>query len=386
VDKPLDRDQLQAVQTERTAVVTAGAGSGKTTVLAERFLWLLRRGKARVQEILALTFTEKAAAEMYERIYQRLQEEGEAALVHLRDFDQAQISTLDGFCAQLARDGAGLFGLPPTLRHDEDGVERLAGELALDFLLEHWRERPLQALLAEHDFRALWQDLFASLASEHFHLAGQEDLAAMAERQLAECRRAINLAWPDASAALENLQAIPARTQTMRKNHDAAARLLACSPLLAGEQYGELAEAAAECREGLSCRGGGKAEDLAAAKELARSLKGRLLPELEELALTLERRETLRAVFGLLERFRLAFLARKRALGLVTFRDVAEMAVQALQRDLELRRHYKRRFRYILIDEFQDNNRLQKELLYLLAEREELSLDRVPKAEELEPG
>ena len=114
-------------------------------------------------------------------------------------------------------------------------------------------------------------------------------------------------------------------------------------------------------------------------------LRERLLPGLSELCGTLARRETLRGAFACLERFRLQFLAAKRAAGLASFRDVAEMAVAALLRDPALRQHYKRRFRYILIDEFQDNNRLQKELLYLLAERTDRSADRIPTPEELEP-
>ncbi len=108
-----DSDQLSAARAERNAVVMAGAGSGKTSVLAERFVWLLAERGARVEEVLALTFTQKAAAEMFERIHRRLSQEGEAGLESLRAFDRAQISTLDAFCAQIARDASGMFGLPP---------------------------------------------------------------------------------------------------------------------------------------------------------------------------------------------------------------------------------------------------------------------------------
>jgi ATP-dependent exoDNAse (exonuclease V) beta subunit len=120
-----DHRQLEAIQVQSNAVVRAGAGSGKTAVLSERFLWLLESGKARIEEILALTFTEKAAAEMYERIYGRLREEPWAE-EHLRRFDQAQISTIDSFCSQIARDASDQFGLPPALRYDEEAVARLA--------------------------------------------------------------------------------------------------------------------------------------------------------------------------------------------------------------------------------------------------------------------
>src|SRR6056297_935970 len=68
----LDRSQQRAVTTGESCVVTAGAGSGKTSVLAERFVYLIESGRAEVDGILTLTFTRKAAAEMYERIYRQL--------------------------------------------------------------------------------------------------------------------------------------------------------------------------------------------------------------------------------------------------------------------------------------------------------------------------
>ena len=69
-----DRAQQEAITVDRNAVVMAGAGSGKTTVLAERFFWLLENKQVRIDQILTLTFTQKAAAEMYEKIYNRLKE------------------------------------------------------------------------------------------------------------------------------------------------------------------------------------------------------------------------------------------------------------------------------------------------------------------------
>ena len=57
----LDEHQLAAVYCDQNCVVSAGAGSGKTTVLSYRFLRLVLQGKAEVDQILTLTFTRKAA-------------------------------------------------------------------------------------------------------------------------------------------------------------------------------------------------------------------------------------------------------------------------------------------------------------------------------------
>ena len=104
LDRKLDPEQLAAVNTDRNSVVSAGAGSGKTTVLSYRFLRLIIDGKASVDEILTLTFTRKAAAEMHERIHRLLAANSKNTLImkQLRQFEKANISTLDSFCARIA--------------------------------------------------------------------------------------------------------------------------------------------------------------------------------------------------------------------------------------------------------------------------------------------
>ena len=72
LDKQLDDAQSQALESIKNSVIAAGAGSGKTQVLATRFSWLVMTKQAKADQILTLTFTYKAAVEMYQRIYQTL--------------------------------------------------------------------------------------------------------------------------------------------------------------------------------------------------------------------------------------------------------------------------------------------------------------------------
>src|SRR3989338_10872942 len=65
----LNTNQRLAVQHPAgPLILVAGAGTGKTTVITQRIAWLIEQGQAKPDEILALTFTDKAAAEMEERV------------------------------------------------------------------------------------------------------------------------------------------------------------------------------------------------------------------------------------------------------------------------------------------------------------------------------
>jgi ATP-dependent helicase/nuclease subunit A len=92
--------------------VTAGPGSGKTTVLVERYLHILREYSLSIDQIVAITFTNRAANEMRERLREDLHhmlriatdEERRRWINYKRTLDGAVITTIHGFCARLPRD------------------------------------------------------------------------------------------------------------------------------------------------------------------------------------------------------------------------------------------------------------------------------------------
>jgi ATP-dependent exoDNAse (exonuclease V) beta subunit len=113
IEMRLTSSQQEALNINKHVCVTAGAGSGKTTVLVQRYLKILREGKVKSpQEIVAITFTEKAAAEMKERIIKELSaqearsgiEQGDS-LQHFREeMGSAHISTIHAFCSRILRE------------------------------------------------------------------------------------------------------------------------------------------------------------------------------------------------------------------------------------------------------------------------------------------
>ena len=123
INKKLDSKQRAVCCRTDNTIVAAGAGSGKTQVLATRFAWLVMSEHIRAPEILTLTFTKKAAGEMYERIYKTLYFfaqnpetpalEKKRAQLALEEFSDTHIQTLDSYCNSIVKQAANRYGIRP---------------------------------------------------------------------------------------------------------------------------------------------------------------------------------------------------------------------------------------------------------------------------------
>ncbi len=113
-------EQRQVVEHFGTNVfVNAGAGSGKTRILVARYVEILKRGLAGVNDIVAITFTRKAAKEMKGRIRDHLAREFQSSDL-LYELEAAPISTIHGFCSRLLRENAARVGIDPSFRVMEE--------------------------------------------------------------------------------------------------------------------------------------------------------------------------------------------------------------------------------------------------------------------------
>ena len=135
--RELTPEQRRAVERrDGSLLVRAGAGTGKTTVLVERFVEAVTEDGAEVDQVLAITFTEKAAAEMKNRVRRRFLELDRRE--DARAAESAWVSTIHGLCARILRAHALSAGIDPAFRVlDELDAERIAAD-AFDGALEEF--------------------------------------------------------------------------------------------------------------------------------------------------------------------------------------------------------------------------------------------------------
>ncbi|HEX6713975.1 MAG TPA: UvrD-helicase domain-containing protein [Thermoleophilaceae bacterium] len=150
--KPTTQQERAVDRRDGPLFVHAGAGSGKTSVLVERFVRAALDDEAGVDSVLAITFTDKAAAEMKLRIRNRLAALGERELA--RETERAWVSTIHGFCSRVLRAHPLAAGIDPEYRVlDEGEAARLAlqaSEQAMEEFLGDGSEPDRLELLAAY--------------------------------------------------------------------------------------------------------------------------------------------------------------------------------------------------------------------------------------------
>jgi ATP-dependent exoDNAse (exonuclease V) beta subunit len=329
--------QLAAVEARGAVFVSAGAGTGKTSVLVERFVRAVRDDGLDVDSVLAITYTRKAAGELRARIRETLIDSGRHDLA--RELDGAWISTIHSFCARLLRAHPFAAGIDPRFRElDEEHGAVLRGEAfarALATFCEGGDERRVRVLATygSSSLRLMLTGVYETLRSAGRPLrlelgaAGGPDLAGRLEELRAEAR-----------ALLDD----PGSTDRQR----AAARAALDLP----SEPDELLDLSA-----LAAKGG-----RAAAFEDARK-------RVEQGALEVSATEDKELLEELLALFASSYAAAKEAESALDFEDLQLLARDLLRDDERIRAAEQLRFRTIMVDEFQDTNRLQCELIDLLA-------------------
>jgi ATP-dependent helicase/nuclease subunit A len=389
-------EQKAVINTDRTAVVAAGAGSGKTTVLAHRFVRLVLEKKTRVDAILTLTFTNKATNEMRQRIYKFLAARREAAREGgeggedgsaekalldraIADFYQARIETLDAYCASIVRAASSRYGLAPDFSEDMEKSEAIIKEESLPFVIKYRNHPAITELYREKTPDMIARDVFAETISKHCFLGNPVDFVA----DFHAAAQKIDEDWDALTAEIKRI------LREIRDRQTALAaeiRQKKCEPLDIPDidfEGGPLTErsrmnivTSVKTLYDFACtplnRNPGKM-----LKDHFNALRDRLALFVP-LAVFIMRKDGMEKLCGLLNEFENIVFDRKRREGALSYADAASLARKILLEDKVLRREEKENFSSIIIDEFQDNNALQRDILYLLAEKQGAEQDGVP--------
>jgi len=399
----LDTEQAQAAMAEENCVVTAGAGAGKTTTLASRYIYLVMEKRIPVRRILALTFTRKAAAEMYGRIYGELAKiPSPWALEQLSEFPNAQIMTIDSFCASVVRQGARDFGYTPDFTIDDERSAQTIATRAENFVIANAHRPGLAELLKTYPLDSVTGDLFCEVAKKYVTpVAIYSKLFAPMKGRirtlLAETTaRKLDKMQDIARDIVQISSGIPAPKADCRKAIDCSVALKSLDTLSTdapGQDFQSIntlpmSEAWRETvnrTASLGFRSYARSENETTVKEKAKLLKelaidvrglrefGDFLPIYDE-------------VLDRLDEFARECAEAKRMADLMDYKDLGLCAIEILTKRKDIRKQWKQGIDSILIDEFQDNNNLQRDLLYLLAERPECESDGIPKPESLADG
>jgi ATP-dependent helicase/nuclease subunit A len=401
--------QVAALRTNLNIAVTAGAGTGKTHILVERYLKILLEQDVDIRSVLAITFTDKAAAEMLTRVAKRVgdmlddpeYQRHRTRLENIRDrLSSAVISTIHSFGSRILREYPVEAGLDPdfmTLLGDpssqmrdealEEVLEELDGETA-DWL-------PLFRFFGEQNLRAMLEKALASryeLETVRAVLEGRtvDELYQALQKQVFEQLDAKLDIGLNARVVGVAVKILSEDTPAVRQNKKAS-KITEILNVLERERDRDSAEhwrTLADLAKELTKSGthdphteirylGGKGSWSQIQCELILDIAVDLSDFLRvwnELGLSIpgerdrQHLELLPKFYLLYDRFRARYSEKKAAVAGIDFDDMQILALKLLKNNESARTALAAQYKYIMVDEFQDTNSMQWELISLLGE------------------
>lgn len=362
----LTREQAAGAYANGSVAVVAGAGTGKTHMLTERYLHHLLSDGLSPLQIVAVTFTERAADELKARLRRATSRRLGDDATALIELEAAQISTLHALAARICRDHPDAAGVPA----DFGILEDLEGDLWQSEQLDDALMTLSRAVLDSVPFSTL-REVVAALVADP--VRAQEALdrgpetwdARVAQARISAVAQLVhNPAWREAVLSLRTYQGQAGDRKEQARQH--ALQGLDC--LDAGE-----VETAFEHFDRIDRRGGSQKAwpvgGLAEVNEALRVIQEQVKAVQKEGLVTLRLGEADTRLAELLPMIREAYehvqnlvAAAKRRARVLDFADLELHALAALGHE-QVRQHYRERWRAILIDEFQDTNPVQEALL-----------------------
>lgn len=433
LERKLDPLQRKVCCRTDNTVVAAGAGSGKTQVLATRFAWLVMSVGIPASKILTITFTKKATGEMYERIYQTLsffaenpqtpETERQRAKEALEDFSNVHIQTFDSYCKGIVAQAANSYGIRPDFSVGDGDAESEIKKQALPFVFENRESAGIKTFAQVGGYQNFADKILSStiikntsiitpegffvkklelqkkevIQAWNFLLLGETaktnpcpaSLREAYNDYLEETNKGIKVnlgatnlnsalstfssALTECSATTEEIYLESEKTQEFLQSISIQDMILPSDLDFEKPDSEELKKVDAVLEIfnhfGIKYCGKKTVKDLWTSIKLVR--KGSFLEQyISSLANYIKNYPAIKSLNELFDRFTAQINRQKRISGKLTFTDVSELSLEILIWRKEIRRQEKHAFSKIMIDEFQDNNGKNRDLLFLVSEKD----------------
>ncbi len=376
------KSQLKAIETKNANLaLSAGAGSGKTTVLVSRYINFLASKSVNIKEILAITFTNKSAADMRIKIREHISKQIQSSegtkksyWQNIKDqFEQATISTIHGFALQVLRAHPLESKInPESALMDEVEAKILLTDTIREIVREYYQDESMQTLVqtikSVDNTIALLGNIYQKIRS-----LGQplEKATEKALKQLSLVKAKISDSKLEIHTLFHELEEI---VDLYNKNSAFTTRFkqtdikriikgltevnnfqdndfnLACKDLkiLLARPIGDAKEVVGVIKE--------KVEDIKNGLAFLDTIP--LYSLLQELFLEIDEK----------------YSAKKQNQRLLDYSDLEWGLLKILRDNETVRKHYQKKYKYVLVDEFQDTSPLQQELIRLLSPYEKNGL------------
>ncbi|NUM34687.1 MAG: UvrD-helicase domain-containing protein, partial [Candidatus Brocadiae bacterium] len=361
---------------DHTYLVEAGAGTGKTTLLVARILHIIRTASATLPQIVAITFTEKAAQELKNRLKEKLESEIETQTDFqvqklfsqaLRELEYSSITTIHGFCNSILREKA--------VEAQVDIGFNVVSESSANSLYEAaWEEWILCKIKDKEEFlrdllrlgisfeqmqkTAMLLSKHQDLAQEYFHpkmqLFSFESWKQYFNNSITELEMLSSSCQNKEDRGYQRILALSNEWNFIKDlpEKDVVRRII----------YG------IEVKSEGNKKNWNPGDTLSDIKEKLKALK----EVCETLALVAKHNLTQRFL-AWLKQFLEDYQKQKEQKNMLTFEDLLIYTRNMLQKNKEVRKELQQRYRYILVDEFQDTDPLQTEILFFLSEKEPIA-------------
>lgn len=351
--------------------VSAGAGSGKTFTLTQRIAHALESpasGVDDIDQVLAITFTKKAAAELKGRVRSTLQASG--MFNQARKVDSAWISTIHGMCSRILRSCALEMGIDPGFIAVENS-DTILNE-AIEEVLEESRENAYQnyrllfstyaaqpAALSQSSSGESVAGLLGALLEEVYALPhGFESMRFIAsgENPTTFVRQLVCV-YEEGVALMQEVKASTTQAKNIQGCTQAKDMLLALLEADKGAEAGtqsltsRIPAIVAACFR-ISAGCGSPSQ-----KEAIKALQARFDEAIMQL-LACYAAEVCNQLVALAREVDKRFTAKKRARSVLDFSDLVRLTLQALENP-HIKAQYENKFRLVMVDEFQDTDALQ---------------------------